>query len=60
MMTIASVLPSSNDMMFWVICVVCFYGWLAKKYVTNNPEVGNAAKKAASDKLISLIAKWLK
>jgi hypothetical protein len=43
----------------WLFIVVGFYSWAAKKYVANNPEVKDAAKKAASKKLISLIGKWL-
>jgi hypothetical protein len=44
----------------WLIIVVGFYSWAAKKYVANNPEVKDAAKKAASEKAMSIIAKLLK
>jgi hypothetical protein len=57
------ILANFHDMVstgfMWLIIVVGFYSWAAKKYVANNPEVKNAAKKAASKKVMSLISKWL-
>jgi hypothetical protein len=34
--------------------------WVAKKFMAKNPRVKDAAQKAANDKIISLIGKWLK
>jgi len=33
---------------------------VARKYLASNPDVQDAAKKAAANKAISLIGKWLK
>ena len=43
-----------------IIAIVCIYGWLAKKYMAKNPEVGAAAKKAVAGKAISIIGKLFK
>ena len=32
----------------------------AKKYASHNPDVADAAKKAAAGKVISLIGRWLR
>jgi hypothetical protein len=34
--------------------------WLISKFVKSNPSVGDAAKKAAANKAIDIIGKWLK
>jgi hypothetical protein len=44
---------------------IMIYGWVvlargAKKVLTDNPEVRDAAKAAATRKAIGTIAKWLK
>ena len=43
-----------------VIACLCFCGWLAKKYMAKNPEVGEVAKKAVAGKAISIIGKLFK
>jgi hypothetical protein len=58
-MTLATFQDTLSTGFIWLLIVVGFYSWAAKKYVANNPEVKDAAKKAASKKVISLISKWL-
>ncbi len=44
-----------------VICVICFLAQRNfKRLIAGNAEVADAAKKAATQKAIGLIAKWLK
>ncbi len=43
-----------------VFCVWIIFLVLAKKFLASNPEVKDAAKKAASAKATKLIKKWLK
>ena len=43
-----------------LILALGVYGWLAKKYVAANPEVGAAAKKAVAGKAISIIGRLFK
>jgi hypothetical protein len=41
---------------FVVVFCVCFYGWLIKKLMANNPD----AKKSAGKVAMSLLSKWLR
>jgi hypothetical protein len=59
-MLLATFQQIRDNCIMWLIIVIAFYSWVAKKYVANNPGVKDAAKKAASKKAISLISKWLK
>jgi hypothetical protein len=59
-MLLATFQQVRDNCIMWLIIAIVFYSWAAKKYIANNPEVKNAAKKAAGKKAISLISKWLK
>jgi len=39
------------------VLILC---WLISKFVKSNPEVKDAARKAAASKVIGLIGRWLK
>jgi len=58
-MILADLQQTLGNGLFTVLIVVAFYSWLAKKFLAKNPNVKDAAQKAASDKIISLIGKWL-
>jgi hypothetical protein len=55
----------TEDLMRIIIWGMTFYGFVviargAKKALSSSPEIGDAAKKAATAKAISMIGKWLK
>jgi hypothetical protein len=59
-MLLATFQQVRDNCIMWLIIVIAFYSWVAKKFVANNPDVKNAAKKAAAKKAIGLIGKLLK
>lgn len=50
----------AGDMFIWCLIVVGFYTWAAKKYLANNPDVKNAAQKAAANKIKSILLNLFK
>jgi hypothetical protein len=55
----------TEDLVRIIIWGMIFYGFVviargAKKALSSSPEIGDAAKKAATAKAISMIGKWLK
>jgi hypothetical protein len=59
-MVLATLQEGVSTCFVWLLIVIGLCTWAAKAFVANNPEVKEAAKKAASEKAISLIAKLLK
>jgi hypothetical protein len=59
-MLLATFQQVRDNCVMWLIIVIAFYSWAAKKYVASNPGVKDAAKRAAAKKAISLIGKLLK
>jgi hypothetical protein len=43
-----------------VFIVICAYIWMAKRYMTNNPNVKDAAKAAVANKAISVIGRFFR
>ena len=59
-MMLADIQQTLGNGFVTVVMVLGFYMWVAKKFMASNPNVKNAAQKAASDKIIGLIGKWVK
>jgi hypothetical protein len=51
---------SFNEFFAVMLFSLAGIGWLLKKLSTSNPAITDAAKKAATQKAIGMIAKWLK
>jgi hypothetical protein len=45
---------------WWMLIIIGLCTWAVKAFFAHNPEVKDAAKKAASDKAMSLVMKLLK
>lgn len=45
---------------WWLLIIIGFCTWGMKSFFAHNPEVKDAAKKAASNKAMSIIDKLLK
>jgi hypothetical protein len=59
-MILATFQEAVSTCFVWLLIVIGLCTWAAKAFFANNPEVKDAAKKAASEKAMSIIAKLLK
>jgi hypothetical protein len=59
-MILATFQDAASTCFWWMLIVIGLCTWAVKAFFANNPEVKDAAKKAASEKAMSLIMKLLK
>lgn len=59
-MLLAFRMASLSEVFFFLFISAMCVMYFAQKYLTDNPEVKSAAKKAAASKAIGMIGKWLK
>ena len=59
-MVLATFEDAVSTCFVWMLIIIGLCTWAAKAFLANNPEVKDVAKKAASDKAVSLIEKLLK
>ena len=59
-MVLATFQETVSTCFWWMLIVIGLCTWAVKAFLANNPEVKDAAKKAASEKAIRLIMKLLK
>ncbi len=59
-MLLAFRMANSSEMICFIFVCMMWLMYFGRKYLTDNPDVKSAAKKAAASKAIGIIGKWLK